>query len=166
MRKTSVAIPVRILLAAVVLLFSDSLLAATVGMPLKWSELSPVITGHSVQLNLNKDVTIKGKVLEVMPDAMVVDVSSSSNSKAYAKGRREIPRTSVALISLTRMNGKKGRTIGALVGVGIGIPGGWFTGHLQGAKGGVIGAALTVGFCYLIGWAHDRQTIVIRILPN
>jgi hypothetical protein len=131
------------------------------GLELKWSALSSVITGHSVELVLPDGVTVSGKVLEVLPDALVLNVTRSSAERIFPRGRNEIPRGRIVALTLISSNAAKGAVIGALVGIPLGIA----NAKLQGAGAGIGTGVSWVGIGGLIGWAiHHRTTI--RILPD
>ena len=131
------------------------------GLELKWSELSSVITGHGVELVLADGVTVRGKVLEVLPDALVLKVTRSSAESIFPRGRNEIQRGRVVALTLITSNAAKGAAIGAAVG----IPGGIANAKLQGAGAGIGTGVFWVGIGGLIGWAIDHRT-TIKILPD
>jgi hypothetical protein len=139
---------------------SGRLFAAKV-IELKWSALSPVVAGHNVELVLPDGNVLKGKVLEVLPDALVLDVAKSLVEKAFPKGKTEIPRARVVVLKLISSNAGKGAVIGALVG----IPLGYANGRLQGVGNGIGTGVFCVGVGGLIGWATHHST-TIKILPD
>jgi hypothetical protein len=63
-----------------------------------WDELSRMITGMDIRMTLPDSTLIRGRALEVRPDALVVDVRRTSNPRLHAKGRTEIPRSDVCAI--------------------------------------------------------------------
>ena len=138
---------------------SGRLFAANV-IELKWSELSPVVGGYNVELTLPDGNVLKGKVLEVLPDVLVLDVAKSSMAKAFPKGKTEIPRAHLTVLKLILANAGKAVTIGALAGISLGIA----NGALQGVGKGIGTGVFCVGVGGLIGWATGRSTT--KILPD
>ena len=136
------------------------LFAANV-IELKWSELSPVVGGYNVEFTLPDGNVLKGKVFEVLPDVLVLDVAKSSVEKAFPKGKTEIPRVHVTVLKLISANAGKAVTIGALAGISLGIA----NGALQGVGKGIRTGVFCVGVGGLIGWATHRST-TIKILPD
>jgi hypothetical protein len=151
----------KILIFCVLLFLASGQLFADKMLSLKWSELSSVIAGHNVELAQPDGSILRGKVLEVLPDAMVLIVTKSSGKKAFPIGRTEIPRAQVAVLNLTKSNANKGVLIGALIGIPLGIG----TGKLQGVGAGTGTAVLFTGIGGLIGGATQHATM-ITILPD
>jgi hypothetical protein len=139
---------------------SGRLFAAEV-IELKWSALSPVIIGHNVQLALPDGNVLKGKVLEVLPDALVLDVAKSSVEKAFPKGKTEIQRARVVVLKLISSNAGKGASIGALVGIPLGIA----NGALQSMGNGMGTGVFCICLSGLIGWG-THYTSKIEILSD
>jgi hypothetical protein len=156
-----IAILRKTLLICVLLCGGSGRLFAAKVIELKWSALSPVIGGHNVVLALPDGNVLKGKVLEVLPDALVLDVAKSSVEKAFPKGRNEIPRAQVTALNLISSNAGKGAAIGALVGIPLGVA----NGKLQGVGTGIGTGVFCVGIGGLIGWATHHNT-TIKILPD
>ena len=88
------------LLFCVLLYGGSGRLFAAKTIELKWLELSPVIAGHNVELALPNGNVLKGKVLEVLPNAMVLNIAKSSAEKAFPKGITEIQRANVSSLKL------------------------------------------------------------------
>lgn len=65
-----------------------------------WSELSRMIAGMNIRMTLPDGVTIRGRVFEVRPDELVIDVRRTSNRRLHQKGRTGIPRSDVSAIEL------------------------------------------------------------------
>lgn len=85
-----------------------------------WSELQDAVGSRKVRLSLPSGVRVEGKVAAVMPDALLLDVSKTSDSQAAPKGRLSIPRTSTS--ELTVRGSNKGAIIGGIAGGAAGIP--------------------------------------------
>jgi uncharacterized protein YcfJ len=146
-------------------------LAQAKPLELKWEEIGAIITGHSVRLVLPDATLIKGEAVAVREDALVVDVKSTSNAKAYSKGSASIPRTSVRLIEVERRRGSWGRNVGTVVGVISGIVLGGYVAAVATDSAGAaiptflgITAAGTVGGSY-VGGRIDKQVTQIKIIP-
>lgn len=112
-------------------------LAESKPLEVKWSELATLIGGHRVALELTDGLTVKGEVVAVREDAILLDVSSAA--RGYARGSGSIPRGSVGLINLQRTRGGWGRTMGTVIGVmgGLGV-GGYVAGRATSSAGAAI----------------------------
>jgi hypothetical protein len=101
----------------IILLFAGQKNAPAESKPLemKWNELAPMIVGRRVALILTDSTTVKGEVVAMREETILMDVSSAV--KGYAKGSGSIPRSSLALIDLERRRGAWGRTMGTVIGV-------------------------------------------------
>jgi hypothetical protein len=147
-----------------------SLLAKSLPLELRWSELASVVVSHHVELTLKGGGSVKGDAVSVREDTLVIDVSGSSGPKAYARGHGEIPRSDIALIKVQRSKGSWGRGIGTTLGilVGLGV-GGNAAFHANSAAGGtaiLVGTAGAVGVVgYYIGRSLDTHDVQITILP-
>jgi hypothetical protein len=74
------------------LLFQNSPIAARkVELSLPWSELDPQIRQRNVALVLPDGVHLVGKVTEITPDALVLNVTKSSDPKGHPKGKLPSP---------------------------------------------------------------------------
>ena len=144
---------------------------------LRWGELSPFIVDQRIRLHLPEDVRLKGKVLSVRDDGLVVDVKKTSNKEAYPKGQSLIPRAHVSLIGLGK-RGVKYRAIfttgGIVVGAGLVIAtAAYGAGPLLTSDGrrrmetalpllSGLGGALG----YLMGNKLDRKFIPIKVIGD
>jgi hypothetical protein len=137
---------------------------------LKWSELSPVIMRQDVEMSL-PGATIRGEVISVRDDALVVDVEKTTDSKSMPKGNALIPRASVTLLKVIRAPGRGGRTMGTTVGVISGLTiGGYTAGTTANSPGTGIPIFLAVasGIAiagYFLGKKLDSKTTLIRVVP-
>ena len=102
-----------------VLVYSSQALVYGSGreLELKWSELPSFIAGHNIELVTPKGALIRGEVIAVREDALLIDVKKTSDSSAYPKGNIVFPRQSVTVLSLQRSRGSWGRSIGTVLGV-------------------------------------------------
>jgi hypothetical protein len=163
--------------APVTLLVAFALVGQSMGMAaprpleLKWSELSSTIRGRSIELTLPEGVTVRGEVIVVREEALVVNVRKTSDKKAYPKGNAAIPRASVTVLSLKESGGHWGRKIGSGLGALSGVlAGGYVAERTASSPGsalaifGVIAGAATLGG-YFIGRSADTRTTLIRVVP-
>jgi hypothetical protein len=136
---------------------------------LSWSELSPLVVDRKVQTTLPDGTRIQGQALAVRPDALVMDITKTSNRKAHPKGQAEIPRASVTELAVIRDKGP-----GKLIGGILGTVGGAFAAGAATYYGGGGGAAAgwllilpvsAVGG-YYAGKAVDRRVTRIVIAPD
>jgi uncharacterized protein YcfJ len=146
-------------------------LAESRPLELEWGDLSPMIKGQQVQLVLPEGTAIQGEAMAVREEALVMDVKSTSNAKAYPKGSATIPRASVTLIQVERRRGSWGRKLGTVVGVLSGLVlGGYVAAETADSAGpGIatflgIASAGTVGG-YYVGKELDRRVTLIKIVP-
>ena len=159
-------------LVALLCLCQTNGLAQSKPLELKWGEIAPIITGRSVQLVLPDATMIKGEAVAVRDDALVVDIKSTSNAKAYSKGSASIPRTSVSLIQVERRRGSWGRSLGTVVGAISGIVlGAYVAAVATDSSAGTaiakflgIAAAGTIGGAY-VGNQLDKQVTQIKVIP-
>lgn len=105
----------------------------------------------------------------------MLDVSKTSDKKAYPKGRISLPKSSVLTIRLTQTKSAKGRIIGTLAGIwgGGGIAAAIAVSQPDDGSGSAIanfGAlALWVGAGvggYYVGKSFDRKTRLVKVLPD
>ncbi len=130
---------------------------------LKWNELAPRITGKSVRLSFKSGVRLAGSVRNVDPAGLQLEVTDTSDGKAYPKGPVLIPRSVLATIEVKRPAGHKGIVIGGAVGGGIAAAAGGTLLAIKRNEGGTGGdgiiAAAIVGplvIGLLVGWSIDR----------
>ena len=99
---------------------TQGLLALQIRQRSTWNELSRMIPGMTIRMILPDGAVIRGHVLEVRPDELVVDVRRTSNRRLHPKGRTAIPRSDVSAIELflRRPPGAK-PDVGA-IGAGLG----------------------------------------------
>ena len=157
--------------AVVFCLLQTSAQAESKPLELKWNELAPLISGHVVQVTLPAGETVRGEVVAVRDDSLVVDVRGSSDSKAYPHGSGSVPRSSVTLIRVERTRGSWGRSIGTTLGVITGLSVGGYAAVATSDSAGkaipvflLVAGAISVGGYYL-GRTADRKVTIIRIAP-
>ena len=160
--------------AALVLLFCTChavALAQSVPTEARWSELSQIIEGYQVQLVLPDGVAIKGEAATVRADTLIINIKRTTNGNAHPKGRSSIPRASVTLIEVERREGRRGRNLGATVGVIAGVALGAYAAAGSTDSGGnavvafaAIGSAGALGG-YFLGRTLDTRKTSIKIVP-
>jgi len=139
-------------------------------LELRWTELAPMVAGHSVELNLADSGTVNGEAISIREDTLVLDVKKSTGIKRYGKGNAAIPRSAIRLITLQRSHGTWGRSMGTTLGIvtGLGV-GGYSAAHTDSGGAAVaVLVAVTSGMAvigYYTGRGLDRRTTRITILP-
>ena len=130
-----------------------------------------MVVGHTVEATLKDGAKVKGEVVVVRDEALVMDVKKTSGEKAYPKGNGSIPRSSLVMINLERTKGAWGRTMGTVVGVLAGMVGGGYT-ALVGTNSAGSGTAVFLGIAsagavggYYAGRALDKHKTLIKIVP-
>jgi hypothetical protein len=138
-------------------------LAESKPLELRWSELEPVITGRRAAVLLTDGRTIKGEVVAVRGDSLLMDARSASGTP--------IPRQSINLIKLEKGRGSWGRGMGTTLGVLTGVPVGAYVAATQARSGGAgvaifvtMAAAITTGG-YFVGRNLDKRISWIKIVP-
>jgi hypothetical protein len=141
-------------------------------LEVRWNELAPVVTGHSVTLTLTGGMQVKGQAVDIREDALLLNVSSSV--PGYEKGKDSVPRGSVVSIDVKREQGIGGRALGTVIGAlgGMGL-GAWVDArnnvlrHTLGEDAGTfIGIDAGGGVAgYFTGVAIDKKVTHIRVVP-
>jgi hypothetical protein len=168
------SLPLSPLAAAVLLLWIAPAAGAVAPQRLTWEEL-PRLVGKHVSIALYDGGAVAGKVREVQADALLIQVSKSTNPVAYPKGPLRVPRATLHVLDL-HGKGFKYRVIGTALGfvagaaggmvVALGVQGGLFSDEHGTASGaalvGIMAGVTTAG--YAVGNAADRRTTTIRII--
>jgi len=100
-----------------------SLLARPTERRSTWDELSRTIPGMDVRIILPDTTRVRGRVIEMRPYALVIDVRQTSNERLHAKARTEISRSDVSAIELFLRHPRGERSVedqAGAVGAGIG----------------------------------------------
>jgi hypothetical protein len=139
---------------------------------LQWGDLAGMITHQKVSMVLPDAQRLEGKVLAVEPQALVLDLTKTSDRRSYPKGRASIPRASVSVLRLTKPGGHVWQIVGGL----LGSLGGLFLGglvaykadaDLAAASAMILGAGTAGG---VGGWwggrVSDRRVMVIEVVPE
>ena len=126
-------------------------------------------------LILPNGTIVQGQIVGVGNDDLAFKVSQSSDQRAYPKGRRAIPRSSVLTVRLTQTKSAKGRIIGTLAGVFCGAAIGTAaalsqpdnTGANAAAGAGMLAAWVGTSVAgYYVGRSFDRKTVFVKALPD
>jgi hypothetical protein len=162
------------LAAAVLLLWIVPAARAVPHQRLTWDELSQLVGKH-VSIPLYDGGAVAGKVREVQADALLIEVSKSTNPVVYPKGPMLVPRSKLHVLDL-HGKGFKYRVMGTALGfmagsaggmgVALGVQGGLFSDEHGTAAGaafiGVMAGVTAAG--YALGNAADRRTTTIHIV--
>ena len=136
---------------------------------LKWSELAAVVTGQNIEFTTKEGVRLRGNVVSVRPEEMVLDAKHTSNPKIFPKGGVTVPRTSVDTLRMIKTKAAWGRSLGTGLGLVAGYTLMVYTARAGGSGTAVlttlfgITGATTVGGFFL-GRAADRKVTIIRII--
>ena len=134
-----------------------------------WRDLHTLIGGRKITLVLPSGVELKGRVLAVDEQRLVLDVRKTSDERTQPKGRAEIPRASVRSFAMTR-NRNIWKAVGAAAGLGAGlaiaIPVNTYS-HNEGdgaplAVAAAIAVPTALGF--LAGLSADRKMVTISVI--
>jgi hypothetical protein len=137
---------------------------------LTWDELAAVLVEQKIATVLADGTKLKGEVLAVRPESLVLDVAKTSRRKAWPLGQSEILRTALTSVDLIRERSAGWRILGGLLG---GIGGLFGTGALAYAANSVavlpfmlliIPLGAVAG--YYAGKIADQHTTHIRIRPE
>ena len=137
---------------------------------LTWSELAPVVVDRKVGTTLPDTTRIEGDVLAVRSDALVMDITKTSNRKAHPKGQTEIPRSSLMELGVIKDRGP-GKLIGGILGTMGGIAAATglaiATENAAAALAGyLVVLPLAAAGGYYAGRAADRRVTRIVIAPD
>ena len=167
------------ILICLLLLQNLSMAARKVELTLPWSELESHIGQRKIALVLSDGIHLVGKVMDITPDSLVLNVTKSSDATSHPKGRTSISRSAVLVIQLNETKGAK-RALWSSVGAGAGLLGGWLlaegvyhvSGEGQGFWAEPTGVGLTLGLAgaggavgYIGGRSSDRVETYIKIIP-
>jgi len=140
-------------------------------LELKWNELAPFVSKQTVQLVMPGGAKIKGQLVAVREDALVLDVRSTTDLKAYPKGSATIPRASVTTLNLERPKSAWGRVLGTVLGMLSGMVVGGYTAYSVANSDGT-GIAVFLGVAagftlagYFLGRELDRKSTEIKVVP-
>jgi hypothetical protein len=162
------------------LLQNLSMGARKVELSLRWGEIEPHIGQRTIALVLPDGVHLVGKVMDITPDALALNVTKSSDPKGHPKGKTSITRSDVTVIQFSETKGSK-RALWSSVGAGAGLVGGWLLAegvyHVSGEGQGLwvepAGIGLILGLAgaggatgYIGGRSSDRVETYIKVIPE
>lgn len=139
---------------------------------LQWRDLPRMITDHKVVMKLPDGTRVQGKVLSVEPDAMVLDITKTSDKHAYAKGHGSVPRAAISEFRLVKRTGHTWTVVGTAIGAGVGLALGGVAAVYGGNEGADVAgpvAALIAGptaLGFWGGWVSGRKTVLITVVPE
>jgi hypothetical protein len=168
------ALPHSPLAAAMLLLWVAPAAGAVTPERMTWDGLSQLVGKH-VSIALYDGGAVSGKVIDVEADALLIQVSKSTDPVAYPKGPMRVPRAKLHVLDL-HGKGAKYRVLGTALGFVAGAAGG--LGVAIRMQGGLFGndhqtaapasmLAVMAGVTaagYALGDAADRRTMTIRII--
>lgn len=133
MKGTVQTAAVLILVAAAMLTALPSQLAAQSRLiQLRWEELEPLVSGNEVEFTLPAGARLRGDVISVGADSLMMKVEKTSDKRTYPKGPLSIPRSSISSLDMTTRT-IRGRVLGTTIGVGLGA---------------LLGTGLAIGGCW------------------
>jgi hypothetical protein len=136
----------------------------------KWAELASLIEGREVQLTLPDAVTIRGDVVGVRNDTLILNIGRTTNHVMHPKGHASIPRESVTLIELHERHRSGRRHLGAIVGTAVGVGLGIFAAQSGYSAGKAVLTGTAVGsggalIGYFVGRNMGGSKTLIQIVP-
>jgi hypothetical protein len=138
---------------------------------LQWRDLDRVARTRTIDLTLPSGIRLRGVVVSVEAEELVMDVARTSNRRAYPKGRATVPRPEVQRFRLIEKKGHTWRAVGAAIGGTIGtaiaIPMAMYLHNEGGSAAGAatLAVAIPAGLGYLVGWSSDRKVMDIVVEP-
>ena len=161
----------RLSLLLMMTLVSAPVHAESKPVDLRWTELGPVITGQAVEFTTKEGVSLRGDVVSVRPEELVLDVKRTSNAQSTPKGGATIARSSLDSLRIVREKGRWGRRMGTTLGLVTGLTLGAYTAANVNDSAGpgiatflaITGGTTVVG--HFLGRAADRRATTIRIVP-
>jgi hypothetical protein len=154
--------------APVVLLWAAPLQAgATKEVAVRWEELAPLVEKREIETVLANGVHIRGRVEQVLPEALVVRVKRTSDPNLVPKGRTRVARELVRALE-TKWRRATARAVLTPLGT-------WLLWHALLRTGAVdeetVGAGQAILIYavggtagYLLGWRIDQRRLLIKVL--
>jgi hypothetical protein len=84
-----------------------------------WGELAGFAVDKQISIELPDGVKLRGEVLAVRPESLVLDVQKSSRKKVHPLGQTEVPRADVREVWVIRHQSAIFRVLGGVLG-GVG----------------------------------------------
>ncbi len=154
---------------------SSAGMAAQQPLRVSWDGLVLVV-GKTVSIGMPDGAAISGKAIGLEPDALLVDVKSTTDPQAFPKGALRVPRPTLRFLQM-RTKGKAFRILGTAAGSIVGLVAG--AAAAWGIQGGIFGnrnegksAAAFFGIWvggtaggYFAGNAADKRWTPVEITP-
>ena len=130
-----------------------------------WRDLSAMLTGKDIILDMSGGDHIRGVVLAVEGDSMIL--------RTRKRARQPVPRTNVRDVRIARRNSCKWRIISTAIGAGAGAAiatpvlaetHNEGSSNYDGAAVGAVAGLAVIGF--VLGWQTDHARDLVRILPD
>ena len=159
------------LAAAICLSAASTASAGTSRIEVRWSELPPIILGHTVSMALPTGVAVSGDVVAMHDDSLTLEIRKTSDARLQQKGEASIPRASITTLEMTESNRTGGRIVGVVVGAVLGMVGGAeiaIHSSASNTEGGAVGTFSAVAVAgafggYFAGKSVDHHTTLIRV---
>ena len=136
---------------------------------LQWRDLERATRVHLVALELPSGIKLRGDVMAVESDELVLDVCKTSNKRAYPQGRSIIPRPEVTRLKVIKTR-HMWRAVGGAIGGGIGtmvaIPVAQVAGRDSAVQAAALAIAIPTALGYALGWAADINEVEIVVEPD
>jgi hypothetical protein len=136
-----------------------------------WEELAGIVVARKISLRVPDGTRLEGEVLAVRPDAILLDITKTSNRKLHPKGQAEVGRQGIAEVlilregmAIFRILGGVGGAIGGLmlsVGMAVAADSAPFV-----ILGLVLFTPLAAAGGYYAGKLADRRATRIEIKPG
>jgi hypothetical protein len=135
----------------------------------RWEELAPLVEKRDVETVLRNGVHVRGRAEKVLPDALEVRVTETSDAAVIPKGRTRIPREQFAVLTVTWKQGPARYLLPAALVVGLPyllFPGLGIDNEAMGTAPlyALLSAVGTVG--YLVGARIDGKRIRVVVVPQ
>jgi hypothetical protein len=134
----------------------------------RWEELAPLVEKREIETVLANGVHIRGRVEQVLPEALVVEVKRTSDPNLVPKGPTRVEREAVRWLQARWSRGAARAVLTPLVGLVL-LPIALLrTGAVDDDKltpGQIIllyAAGGTSG--YLLGWRIDQRRLLIKVI--
>lgn len=134
----------------------------------RWSELAGIAVGKSIAVVLPGGAHLRGRVIDVENDKLVLDVTRTSDPATFPKGRGVLPRASVRSFTMTQSR-TRWKIIGTAIGLGAGLaiaaPVNAYAHNEGNGAPGAIAAIIAVptALGFLGGWSADRKTVTVTV---
>jgi hypothetical protein len=139
---------------------------------LQWRDLDRAARGHRIWLVLPSGIRLEGDVVSVGGDELVLDVRSTSDKRAYPKGRAVVPRPEVRRFRMRKKLTHTWTMVGAGIGAAIGglaaVPVASAADNLNGSKAlaGVLTVAIPTAAGAVLGWSADSVSVEVVVDPG